>query len=119
MDGYRGAGNLLEAQQMGIDPFQVGFFGGKTVLYFGIAQQFARSGIDGNHFAGCQSPFLDDLGVIDFVAANLRAQADEPVFGDFVPCWSESISIQTSRDNDSVGKYQTRRPIPRFGETPM
>jgi hypothetical protein len=75
--------------------------------------------IDRDHFSGGQSPFLDYLRIVNFVASNLGSETHNPILGDFITGWAKAVSIQACTRNDSVAENQSGRAVPWLIETSM
>ena len=116
----RGLGQGVAFRQGGqpdhvfVEPLAVRLLGGEAVLDVGVPQEGLANGIDRDHLARAEAAFLDDVRVVEFHHAHLRAEGEDAVVGQLVPRRAQAVAVQARADGVAVAEHQRRRAVPGF-----
>ncbi len=81
-----------------------------------VAEQLAVDGVDSDHLAGAEPAFLDDLAVVELQDADLRAEGEEAVLGDFVARGAQAVAIKRRADGPPIAENQRGGAVPGLVE---
>ena len=105
---------VVERDPRALDPGAVGLCGGQRALQFAVVDDAALLGVDQQHLARLQAPFLDDLALGDVEHADLGGHHHEVVVGDDEARRAQAVAIERGADLPAVGEGHRRRAVPRL-----
>ena len=95
-------------------PFLVGIAQSQRAFNFFVFNNAALFGIDHEHLARLQTPFLLDLALRNRQCSGFRGQDHDIVIGQNVAARTQSVSVEHGADAHTVGKSDSGRTVPRF-----
>ena len=106
---------FAEAEQVVIQPLAVGLTLCIVIFQALIVDQLALDGIYQQHLARMETLFLYDLFCRDIVqCADLRGQDQTSVIGHIVPGRTQTVSVQDSAHDITIGEDDGCRTVPGF-----
>jgi hypothetical protein len=112
--GGRQDGKLVQPHPDPADPLLVRLAGRKLRLELDVVDDAPLLGVDQEHLAGLQPPFLHDLRFGDRQHANLGGHHDNVIVGDHVAGRPQPVAVQRGADPDAVGEGDRGRSVPRL-----
>ena len=109
-------GQVLEVDQVVLDPFGPGVRCGDLGLDLGVVDDPAGLGVHQEHLARRDAALLDHLGGFDVDHADLGGEDDQAVLGDPVPARAQAVAVQRGADQVAVGEGDGGGAVPRLHE---
>ena len=109
-----GGGQVVEVDEVLVEPGAVGEFGGELALDFLIGDDAALIGVHEEHLARLDTALFNDVGVRDVEHAGLGGEDDEVVLGDVVAGGAQAVAVENRADALAVGEGHGGRAVPRF-----
>ncbi len=113
-DRRGGAGQVVQVQQPGMQPFRVRMPGGQRRLDLSVLDDPALAGVGQEDPPRLQSSLPNDGRLVDLQHADFAGQHDEPVVGHPVPARAQPVAVQDGADHGAVGERHAGRPVPRL-----
>ena len=105
-------GELLEADEPGVEPVPVGVLLGQGVLDLFVVEDAAGAGVDEEHAARFEAALLGDLGGLDVDHPGLGGEDDEVVGGAPPAGGAQAVAVEDRADLDAVGEADRGRSVP-------
>ena len=96
------------------EPFAIGQGFGQLLLELGVVVDTTFLRIDKEDFAGLQASFFTDTFRRDRDDAGLGGHDHCAVIGDEIACGSQSVAVEHTAGEASVGEEEGRRSVPRL-----
>ena len=114
IDGYLFVGHaqLLQANQVGIQPLAVGLAGSEGGLAFLIGDHPFLHRIHQQHLAGLEPGLAQNVLRRNIQHAHLAGQHQTPVLGDVVPGGAQTIAVQHRAHHVAVGEEDGGGAVP-------
>ncbi len=105
-------GEVVEVEQVVLQPLGVGLGGGQFGLDLVVAHDPALGGVDEEHATRLEAALLDHArgGHVDH--AHLAGHHDQIVVGDPVAAGPEAVAVEDGADDGAVGEGDGGRPVP-------
>ena len=114
MDDVLALGDVVEADQAGVQPLVVGMLGGELALDLLVLDDPVLVGVDEEHPARLEPALADDAGGVEVEHADLGGEDDEAVVGDPVATRAQAVAVEHGTDLRAVGEHDAGRPVPRL-----
>ncbi len=109
-------GQVLHADEAGVQPLGVGLGARERGLDLLVADDATVLGVDEEHLAGLQAPALHHVGGVELDDARLGGEHDEPVVGHGIPARAQPVAVEHGPDEGAVGEADVGRAVPRLHE---
>ncbi len=111
-----GRNKFPEGELVLLDPFAIGLLDGELLLDFAVVFQLTGGGVCRKHLAGPEAAFADDGRIVKNHGTGFGADVEDPICGDFVAGWAETIAIERGAEFRAIGEDQAGGAIPWLGE---
>ena len=103
---------ILQMEQVAVQPLAVGLTGGVGFLQLVVADDTALGGVHQQHTAGLEAGFLHDLLGGNIQYAHLRGQNESAVPGDIIPGGTQAVAVQHGSHHVAIGEEDGGRAVP-------
>ena len=114
MDDVLEVGQVLEADQAGVQPLVVGLLGGEPALDLLVLDDASLVEVEQEHAPRLEPALAGHGGGVEVQHAGLRREHDETVVGDPVAAGAQTVAVQDRADLGAVGEAHARGAVPRL-----
>ena len=107
---------LDKADALALHPLAVGLAGGELFLDFAVMGHRTFFEVDDDDFAGGETAFFYDGGIVDKGSADFGSEREQAIVGDLVASRPQAVAVKTGGDRFAVGECQRGRAIPGLRE---
>ena len=110
----RRSNHVREMNVQALCPFLIRIAQSQGTFDFFVFNDAALFGIDHEHLARLQTPFLFNLTLRNRQCSCFRSQDHNIVVGQNIAARTKTVSVEYGTDAHTVGKSDSRRTVPRF-----
>ncbi|SQB37333.1 Uncharacterised protein [Citrobacter koseri] len=86
----------------------------QIVIGFRRVQDAPATGVDHHQFTGADAALFHDFVRLVVPDPHLRGAGDQFIFGDDVARWTQTVTVEVTGSEATVGHHDARRAIPRL-----
>ena len=114
--GRGGCGQVVEVDEVLVEPLAVGALGGEATLDFLVLDDATLRGVHEEHAAGLEPALMHNALGRQIKHAGLGGEDDEVVLGHVVARGAQAVAIEHGTDELAVGEGDVGRAVPRLHE---
>ena len=116
MDDVFALGEFFQFDALLTNPFPPGFLMSELLFQLVILDEATLEGVCQQHGTWAQATLANHSGRIDVQDANLAGEDDEPIRGDHIPTWPETIPVESRAHEGTVSEDQSGWAVPWLHE---